>query len=768
MTRIGKTDRPAWPVDPGCVGRRRTVAAPWRAAAEARAATEYGSIDPEFHGFHGWDFESATSYPCDTCNPWPAQINASQAQSTQIRQDQTRPSPIDSDQGQSSPTKHRFIAREVRWTRWLRWLCVALLAALFVAPSGRAADIPFDGTRPAPEFPEGLEWLNTEKPLTLAALKGKIVILDFWTYCCINCMHIIPDLKKLEAKYSKELVVIGVHSAKFDNEKLTTNIREAIQRYEIEHPVVNDRDMAVWRDFGVRSWPTLVLINPNGKVIGAQSGEGIFELFDAVLGEAVKHFDAQKAIDRRPLALKLEKDRVPRPMLAYPGKIIADAKKRRIYFTDSNHNRVIVATIDGEILEVIGEGEAGLLDGDFSTAQFFRPQGLCLDAAKNILYVADTENHAIRRIDLAKKAVETLAGTGQQARRHNVEGRGREVALNSPWDLLQLGDTLYIAMAGPHQLWSLGLKTSEARVHAGSGRENILDGPLKEAQLAQPSGITTDGQRLYFADSEVSSVRVADVAPTGRVDTLIGEGLFKFGDVDGKYPTARLQHCLGVAWRDGVLYVADTYNHKIKRVDPRTRELTTFAGTGKPGAADGERLAAQFNEPNGLCFVEDRMLIADSNNHLIRACDLKSGRVTTLAWKNPGKLRRSGKAAPSTPEFRLPLVKLAPDAKEFVLAVQLPRDTKLNPLAKSTATISTSDAGVLRVPAEARALSEPRLVLPITAAPGRAELKATLDLLYCAKGNEGLCYFKSVRLVVPVEIVAGADAQPSVEYRVEN
>jgi sugar lactone lactonase YvrE len=466
--------------------------------------------------------------------------------------------------------------------------------------------------------------------------------------------------------------------------------------------------------------------------------------------------------------LKLEKDRVPRPMLAYPGKITADEKKRRLYFTDSNNNRVVVATIDGEILEVIGEGEAGLRDGDFLTAQFFRPQGLCLDSTKDILYVADTENHAIRRIDLVQKSVETLAGTGQQARQHNVEGRGRAVALNSPWDLLKLGETLYVAMAGPHQLWTLDLKTLEARVHAGSARENILDGPLKEAQLAQPSGITTDGQRLYFADSEVSSVRVADLAPTGRVDTLIGEGLFKFGDVDGKFPAARLQHCLGVAWRNGLVYVADTYNHKIKRIDPRTRELTTFAGAGKPGAADGERLKAQFNEPNGLCFVDDQMLVADSNNHVIRACDLKSGQVTTLRWKNPEKLRFSTKVAPPTPELRLPLVKLAPDAKELILALHLPRETKLNPLAKSTVLVSTSDAGVLRVPAEARELSGLKLVLPITAAAGRADLKANLDLLYCASGNEGLCYFKNVRLIVPVEIVAGADARPSIEYRVEN
>ncbi len=649
--------------------------------------------------------------------------------------------------------------------RIARFLCAAVLAVWFAAPPAPAADIPFDGTRPAPEFPEGAEWLNTDKPLTLASLKGKIVLLDFWTYCCINCMHIIPDLKKLEAKYPNELVVIGVHSAKFDNEKETHNIREAIQRYEIEHPVINDRDFAVWRGFGVRSWPTLVLINPNGKIIGGHSGEGIFDLFDDVIGQAVKHFDAQKAIDRRPLRLKLEKDRVPRPLLAYPGKITADEKTRRIYFTDSNHNRVIVATFAGEILEVIGDGEPGLRDGDFAAAQFFRPQGLSLDMAKNVIHVADTENHAIRRIDLARKTVGTLAGTGQQARGHNIEGRGRGVALNSPWDLVQLGDTLYIAMAGPHQLWALDLGTLDARVHAGSARENILDGPLKEAQLAQPSGITTDGQRLYFADSEVSAVRVADLAPTGRVDTLIGEGLFKFGDVDGKFPAARLQHCIGVAWHEGFVYVADTYNHKIKRLDPRTRELTTFAGTGKPGAADGERLKAQFNEPNGLCLVKDQMLIADANNHLIRSCDLKSGAVTTLRWKNPEMLRRVSRPAPAA-EVKLPLVRISPQARELTFLLKLPPNTKLNVTAKSTAKFSTSDATVLGVSADAREFSDLKLVLPIRAATGRAGLSCDLDVLYCAKGNEGLCYFASVRLAVPVDVVEDGVIAPQIEHQI--
>src|SRR5262245_42401003 len=246
----------------------------------------------------------------------------------------------------------------------LRGLCLVglgfWLALLKVIP---ADDAPFDGSRPAPEFPPNLEWLNTQKPIAMADLRGKLVLLDFWTYCCINCMHVIPDLKKLEAKYPRELVVIGVHSAKFTNEKQTDNIRQAIKRYEIEHPVVNDRNFVIWRLYGARAWPSLVLINPQGRVIGTHSGEGVFDLFAPVLAPAISHFDATKALDRRPLEFALERVRGPRSLLAYPGKIVADEKTGRIFFSDSNNNRIIVATPDGHILDAIGGPDAGMHDG---------------------------------------------------------------------------------------------------------------------------------------------------------------------------------------------------------------------------------------------------------------------------------------------------------------------------------------------------------------------------------------------------------------------
>lgn len=481
----------------------------------------------------------------------------------------------------------------------------------------------------APAFPVGLQWLNTAKPLTLADLRGKVVLLDFWTYCCINCIHTIPDLKKLEAKYANELVVIGVHSAKFENEKEATNIREAILRYEIEHPVANDKDFLFWRSYGVQAWPTLVLIDPDGKLIGAASGEGHYEVLDARIGELVKDFGAKNRLNRTPMKWELEKGKRAPSILSYPGKITADAKSKRLFFSDSNHNRIIITSLEGKIQEVIGDGKIGLKDGDFTNARFFRPQGLCYDPETDRLYVADTNNHAIRRIDLKAQKVTTIVGNGKKGGYPPRGGTGKNATPASPWDVLLMKNYLYVANAGTHQLWRIDLKTMSATPYAGTGGENIVDGFRSEALLAQPSGLATNGTSLFFADSEVSAVRALELQ-RGQLTTLIGQGLFEFGDIDGKYPQARLQHPIGVAYHDDYVYVADTYNHKIKRVDPKKRTLETFIGTGKRGTDDGAAKQASLNEPNGMVFVGEKLYIADTNNHAIRVFDLKTQKLSTL------------------------------------------------------------------------------------------------------------------------------------------
>ncbi len=487
----------------------------------------------------------------------------------------------------------------------------------------------------APEFPAGLEWLNTKEPVTLASLRGKVVVVDFWTYCCINCMHVLPHLKKLEHKYPQELVVIGVHSAKFTTEKETENIRQAILRYEIEHPVVNDNQMRVWDQWGVHAWPTLFLIDPEGMVVGYTSGEGFYDAFDQAISQLIAEFTDKGLVNRELLHFNLERDKMPSMPLSFPGKVLADEASSRLFIADSNHNRIVITTLEGEVLEVVGSGERGFKDGSFSEACFDHPQGMALDGA--LLYVADTENHALRKVDLTARMVTTLAGTGKQADRASATGKGSGTALSSPWDLVVHQGALYIAMAGPHQLWRMDLATGLIGPFAGSGREARIDGPLKSAALAQPSGITTDGKKLYFADSEISSIRSADLDPDGKVKTIVGQDLFEFGDVDGTGPTVRLQHPLGVTWHQGILYVADTYNNKIKQVFPESREATTFLGSGQEGYRDG--LEPLFNEPGGLSIAGGKLFIADTNNHVIRVADLGTKEVSTLKMWPEEKLR---------------------------------------------------------------------------------------------------------------------------------
>ncbi|MGH8057490.1 MAG: NHL repeat-containing protein, partial [Candidatus Entotheonellia bacterium] len=265
-------------------------------------------------------------------------------------------------------------------------------------------------------------------------------------------------------------------------------------------------------------------------------------------------------------------------------------------------------------------------DGTFEQTTFNHPQGMALDGAS--LYVADTENHLIRRLDLDKRRVETVAGTGYQARQGDVSGTGGQVALNSPWDVLVIERALYIAMAGSHQIWALNLDSLEAQPFAGSGGEDIIDGARLEAAMAQPSGLTTDGKMLYVADSETSSIRTVDLGPHGAVMTVVGEGLFEFGDQDGAGSQVRLQHPLGVVFHQDRLYVADTYNHKIKVIYPRLKTSDTYLGSGRPGYRDGRQ--AQFYEPGGLSVAGGKLYIADTNNHMIRVADLATGDVVTL------------------------------------------------------------------------------------------------------------------------------------------
>ena len=487
----------------------------------------------------------------------------------------------------------------------------------------------------SPELPQDTIWLNTDHPISLKDLKGRVVILDFWTYCCINCLHVLPELKYLENKYKDSLTVIGIHSAKFDNEKEAENIRQAILRYDIEHPVLVDINFEVWQQYAVRAWPTLMVIDPEGYVIGSVSGEGNRDVLDRLIGQIIDEHQEKGTINFQELSLILEKQRQPLATpLAFPGKVLVDGESNRLFIADSGHHRIVVSTLAGEVQYVIGTGQAGLTDGSFSQAQFFAPQGMALDAVNQILYVADTENHTIRLIDLEHQQVKTIAGIGEQSYQIKPHsGLGVETALNSPWDLEKVGSRLLIAIAGSHQIWEMQLETGRVSTYAGTGAEACLDGSLNEAAFAQPSGLTTDGRELYVADSEVSSIRGVGLVDNLPVRTVCGSGdLFDFGDVDGEGWDVRLQHCLGVEYTQNYLWVADTYNHKIKRVDPRNGSCQTMLGDGTAGHQDGQGHKVRFFEPSGLSATMTHLYIADTNNHAIRYVTLDTLEVKTLEF----------------------------------------------------------------------------------------------------------------------------------------
>ena len=617
------------------------------------------------------------------------------------------------------------------------------------------------------ELDGGVEWLNTSGEISLKDLRGKVVLVDFWTYCCINCMHILPDLKFLEHKYPKELVVIGVHSAKFDNEKETENIRLAALRYEIEHPIVNDAEMKIWRGFGVRAWPTLVLLDPEGYYCGFISGEGNREPLDQIIAKVIAYHKAKGTLDETPVKFDLEQRRVKPGALRFPGKVLADEASNRLFITDSNHNRLVVTSLDGKLIEVIGSGTPGAADGDYKSASFFRPQGTALVGDK--LYVADTENHLLRVVDLKAKKVTTLAGTGEQAHFRANGGALRKTALNSPWAISHVDGTLYIAMAGPHQLWSHELDSDRIGVFAGSGREDILNGPHGESAFAQPSGISSDGKFLYVADSEGSSIRKVPIATKGEVTTVAGtsdlpsgQSLFAFGDVDGIGKEARFQHPLDVLYHDGSLFVADSYNHKIKRIDAKKREVKTFIGTGKAGA---ELAPAQLSEPAGLSVAKGKLFVADTNNHRICVVDLKSSEMSELKINGlqpppPPKDEEAAAEAKGVVDLA-PQNIAAGESLKLEFRFKFPEGYKLNKLAKVTYKLEVIGDQKVIAADQLKGRHEAEVndgvasaSIPLVAQTGEAKLALSLSFSYCRDGVGGLCKLKTSKWNIPIKVSA--------------
>lgn len=634
---------------------------------------------------------------------------------------------------------------------------VGTLAALVAWPltmdGGVAMAQPVDVE--APELTPNDGWLNTDRALRFdGELRGQVVLLDFWTYCCINCMHVAEELEHLEETFRDEpFIVIGVHSAKFEQEEDPANIRTAIQRFGMAHPVVVDRNMAIWRKYGVRAWPTLVLIAPDGTIVGGVSGEGNTEVLERAIRGVLDEAREAGTLAAAPLTIRGDGSVASASGLSFPGKVLADAAGERLFIADSGNNRVVEATWPDErgrsaVRRVYGGKEAGFVDGGAAEARFSEPQGMELSVDGRALFVADRRNDSIRAVDLESGEVRTIVGNGEKSYDRAGGKRGGAQGLNSPWDLELDGDTLYVAMAGAHQIWSVDMGTYKARALVGSGKESLIDDAFNAAALAQPSGLELVGSTLYFADSEVSAVRAARLDEK-RVETIIGLGLFEFGDVDGKYPRAMLQHCLGVtAYGDGLL-VADAYNDKIKLIDPEARTSETWLSAADDGPA--------MDEPGGLHLEGGTLFIADTNASRVLIVDPE-----TRAWRELmlSGLREDGAAArfdfdgsarAEVGGGRV-MVEIDPTPPEAGLAI--------SPDAPASVVVRDGEGEILAQ----RTIGRPSAPLSVEFEPGGAGTYVVeARLAWCSKDGGGVCVPWAGRWRVDLGVRDGAETRLTIK-----
>ncbi|MET9597643.1 NHL domain-containing thioredoxin family protein [Streptomyces sp. NPDC006459] len=496
----------------------------------------------------------------------------------------------------------------------------------------------------APELIGKGGWLNTGgKELSLADLRGRIAILDFWTFCCINCLHVLDELRELEEKHRDTVVIIGVHSPKFVHEAEHAAVVDAVERYQVHHPVLDDPELATWKQYAVRAWPTLVVIDPEGYIVAQHAGEGHAHAIARLVEELEAEHEAKGTLRRGDGPYV-----APEPVagdLRFPGKALL-LPSGNLLVSDSTRHQLVELAADGEsVVRRIGSGERGFAGDSFS-----EPQGLALLPDGKVV-VADSVNHALRTYDPATGQVETVAGTGRQWwQGAPTSGPALEVDLSSPWDVAWWQGRVWIAMAGVHQLWTWDPQAGTVEVAAGTTNEGLLDGSAAEAWFAQPSGLAAAGDRLWIADSETSALRYVEAGDEGYViKSAVGTGLFDFGHRDGDAAQALLQHPLGVtALPDGSVAVCDTYNHALRRFDPATGQVST--------------LATDLREPSDAVLVGEDIVVVESARHRLTRLRLpeEAVRVDAVAHRTQ---RAATEVAPGT--LRLDVVFQAPSGQKL-------------------------------------------------------------------------------------------------------
>lgn len=591
----------------------------------------------------------------------------------------------------------------------------------------------------APEL-RGRGWLNTGgKELTLADLRGRITILDFWTFCCINCLHVLDELRPLEDKYGDVLVVIGVHSPKFEHERDAAALAAAVERYGVAHPVLDDPDLVTWQQYAAKAWPTLAVIDPEGYVVASMAGEGHAEGLGRLIDELIATHEAKGTLHRGdgPYVPPADAETV----LRFPGKAVP-LPSGNLLVSDSARHSLVELAADGEtVVRRIGSGERGRADGPAGGASFSEPQGLCLlppheaDIAGYDVVVADTVNHLLRGVRLDTGEVTTIAGSGRPWR-STVDDHAHDALaadLSSPWDVAWYDGRVIVAMAGIHQLWWFDPIKRTVGVYAGTTVEALRDGPLPDVWLAQPSGlsVSSDGTRLWLADSETSALRYVE---DGALHTAVGQGLFDFGHVDGPAAEALLQHPLGVcALPDGSVLVADTYNGAVRRYDPETARVSTVA--------------------SGLAEPSDVVLDADGGVVVVESA---AHRLVRLA---PGAVSSSGAVTVAGERHRTerPPTDLAPGEVTLEVVFTPPPGQKLDEsFGPSTRLVVSASPPELLLDG-AGTTTDLRRVLVLNEAVPAGVLQVVAQAATCdAEAEHAACHLTRQDWGVPVRIIDGA------------
>jgi thiol-disulfide isomerase/thioredoxin len=587
----------------------------------------------------------------------------------------------------------------------------------------------------APEL-RGRGWLNTGgRALRLADLRGKIVVLDFWTFCCINCLHVLDELRPLEDKYADVLVIIGVHSPKFEHEKDPAALAAAVERYGVHHPVLDDPALDMWQQYTAKAWPTLSVIDPEGYVVASMAGEGHAEGLARLIDQLIEEHD-RKGTLRRGDGPYVPPEPAP-TTLRFPGKAIAIGED--LLVADSAHHSLAVLDRDLNETRRIGSGIRGRADGEPTLARFNEPGGLCrlpglvAEVCGYDVVVADTVNHLLRGVRLSTGEVRTVAGSGR-AWRSTVDFEAHDALaadLSSPWDVAWFDDRVIVAMAGIHQLWWFDPVKRTTGVYAGTTVEALRDGPLREAWFAQPSGLSVAGDRLWIADSESSALRYVEA---GVVHTVVGQGLFDFGHMDGPANEALLQHPLGVlALHDGTVLVADTYNGAVRRyVD---------------GAV--ETVATGLAEPSDLVLAADGTVrVVESAAHRITPLDAGSGR--------PVESSRMRTVRPATT--------LTPGAVRLCVIFEPAPGQKLDASFGPAVRVEVSAAPPGLLAAGVGVSHE--LDRELRLRPGEGVLQITAQAATCdADGPHPACHLTRQDWGVPVRVVEGGAARLALVLR---